>query len=159
MLPEGSQGELVFTALDKKAFPLLRYRTHDICVLTRGTCACGRTFVKMCKPMGRSDDMLIVKGVNVFPSQIEQVLMEQGYPSNYQIILDRVRHSDTIEVRLEMTPETFSDSLAAIAEREKKLVSALKEMLGIVVRVRLVAPKSIARSEGKAVRVIDNRKI
>jgi len=159
VLPEGSQGELVFTALDKKAFPLLRYRTHDICVLTHGTCSCGRTFVKMCKPMGRSDDMLIVKGVNVFPSQIEQVLMEQGYPSNYQIILDRVHHSDTIEVRVEMTTDTFSDSLAEIAEREKKLVSELKEMLGIVVKVRLVAPKSIARSEGKAVRIIDNRKI
>ena len=109
--------------------------------------------------MGRSDDMLIVKGVNVFPSQIEQVLMEQGYPSNYQIILDRVHHSDTIEVRVEMTTDTFSDSLAEIAEREKKLVSELKEMLGIVVKVRLVAPKSIARSEGKAVRIIDNRKI
>jgi phenylacetate-CoA ligase len=159
VLPEGSQGELVFTALDRKAFPLLRYRTHDICVLTQGACSCGRTFVKMCKPMGRSDDMLIVKGVNVFPSQIEQVLMEQGYPSNYQIILDRVHHSDTIEVRVEMTTDTFSDSLAEIAEREKKLVSELKEMLGIVVKVRLVAPKSIARSEGKAVRIIDNRKI
>ena len=158
-LPEGSQGELVFTSLDKEAFPLLRYRTHDICVLTREKCSCGRTFVKMCKPMGRSDDMLIVKGVNVFPSQIEQVLMEQGYPSNYQIILDRVNHSDTIEVLVEMTAGTFSDSLAQIAQQEKKLVGALKRMLGIVVKVRLVAPKSIARSEGKAVRIIDNRKI
>ena len=158
-LPEGSQGELVFTALDKEAFPLLRYRTHDICVLTREKCSCGRTFVKMCKPMGRSDDMLIVKGVNVFPSQIEQVLMEQGYPSNYQIVLDRVNHSDTIEVLVEMTADTFSDSLAKIAEQEKRLVSELKKMLGIVVKVRLVAPKSIARSEGKAVRLIDKRKI
>ena len=158
-LPEGSQGELVFTSLDKEAFPLLRYRTHDICVLTREKCSCGRTFVKMCKPMGRSDDMLIVKGVNVFPSQIEQVLMEQGYPANYQIVLDRVNHSDTIEVLVEMTADTFSDSLAQIAQQEKKLLAALKRMLGIVVKVRLVAPKSIARSEGKAVRLIDKRKI
>jgi len=158
-LPEGTQGELVFTALDKEAFPLIRYRTHDICVLTREKCACGRTFVKMCKPMGRSDDMLIVKGVNVFPSQIEQVLMEQGYPANYQIVLDRVNHTDTIEVLVEMTADTFSDSLARISAQEKQLVSALKGMLGIAVKVRLVAPKSIARSEGKAVRLIDKRKI
>lgn len=158
-LPEGSQGELVFTALDKQAFPLMRYRTHDICVLNREKCSCGRTFVKMCKPMGRSDDMMIVKGVNVFPSQIETVLMEQGYAANYQIVLDRINHSDTIEVLLEMTADTFSDSLAEIAEREKKLVAALKAMLGIVVKVRLVAPKSIERSEGKAKRIIDKRKI
>jgi len=158
-LPEGSQGELVFTALDKEAFPIVRYRTHDICILTREKCSCGRTFVKMCKPMGRSDDMLIVKGVNVFPSQIEQVLMEQGYPANYQIILDRVNHSDTIEVLVEMTADTFSDSLAQIGKQEKQLVSALKAMLGIVVKVRLVAPKSITRSEGKAIRLIDKRKI
>ena len=158
-LPDGSQGELVFTSLSKKAFPLLRYRTHDICVLSREKCSCGRTFVKMCKPMGRSDDMLIVKGVNVFPSQIETVLIEQGYPANYQIIVDRIGHSDTIEVLVEMTPETFSDSLGKITEMEKNLVSALKGMLGIYAKVRLVAPKSIARSEGKAVRVIDRRKI
>ncbi len=158
-LPDGEQGELVFTAIDKEAFPIMRYRTHDICVLTRKACSCGRTFVKMCKPMGRSDDMLIVKGVNVFPSQIEQVLMECGCSSNYQIIVDRVNHSDTIEVLVEMTADTFSDSLAKIAQKEKQLVSALKGMLGIVVKVRLVAPKSITRSEGKAVRIIDRRKI
>ena len=109
--------------------------------------------------MGRSDDMLIVKGVNVFPSQIEAVLLEQGYPANYQIVVDRVNHSDTLEVMVEMTPENFSDSLAKIAEMEKGLVVALKAMLGIYAKVRLVAPKSIARSEGKAVRIIDNRKI
>ena len=159
VLPEGSCGELVFTALDKEAFPLLRYRTHDICVLTREKCSCGRTFVKMCRPMGRSDDMLIVKGVNVFPSQIETVLMEQGYPANYQIIVDRVNHSDTLEVLVEMTPDSFSDSLGKITRMEQTLVAALKEMLGIVVKVRLVAPKSIERSEGKAVRIIDKRKI
>ena len=159
VLPEGSKGELVFTAITKEAFPLLRYRTRDICVLTREKCACGRTHVKMSKPMGRSDDMLIVKGVNVFPSQIETVLLEQGYPANYQIIVDRVNNSDSIEVMVEMTPENFSDNLGKITEMEKGLVSALKAMLGIYAKVRLVAPKSITRSEGKAVRVIDKRKI
>jgi len=159
VLPEGSKGELVFTAITKKAFPLLRYRTRDICVLTRKPCSCGRTHIKMSKPMGRSDDMLIVKGVNVFPSQIETVLLAQGYPANYQIVVDRVNHSDTLEVMVEMTPENFSDSLAKITAMEKSLVEALKAMLGIYAKVRLVAPKTIARSEGKAVRIIDKRKI
>ena len=159
VLPEGAKGELVFTCITKEAFPLLRYRTRDICVLTRETCACGRTHVKMSKPMGRSDDMLIVKGVNVFPSQIEAVLLEQGYPANYQIIVDRVNHSDTLEVMVEMTPENFSDSLAKVTSMEKSLVAALKAMLGIYAKVRLVAPKTIARSEGKAVRIVDKRKI
>ena len=159
VLPEGSKGELVFTCITKEAFPLLRYRTRDICVLSRKPCSCGRTHVKMCKPMGRSDDMLIIRGVNVFPSQIETVLLEQGYQANYQIIVDRVNNSDTFEVMVEMTPENFSDSLAKIAEMEKGLVSALKAMLGIAAKVKLVAPKTIARSEGKAVRVIDKRKI
>lgn len=159
VLPDGSQGELVFTSITKEAFPLLRYRTRDICVLTREKCSCGRTLVKMCKPMGRSDDMLIVKGVNVFPSQIETVLIEQGYQANYQIIVDRVNNSDTLEVMVEMTQDNFSDNLGKITEMEKSLVAALKAMLGIYTKVRLVAPKSITRSEGKAVRVIDKRKI
>lgn len=159
VLPEGSKGELVFTSITKQGFPLLRYRTKDICVLSRKECSCGRTLVKMSKPMGRSDDMLIIKGVNVFPSQIEAVLLEQGYPANYQIIVDRVAHSDTIEILVEMTPEIFSDSLSNITEMEKSLVAALKAMLGIATKVRLVDPKSIARSEGKAVRIIDKRKI
>ena len=159
VLPEGSKGELVFTAITKEAFPLLRYRTRDICVLSRKKCSCGRTHIKMSKPMGRSDDMLIIRGVNVFPSQIETVLMQQGYPANYQIIVDRVNNSDTFEVMVEMTPELFSDSLAQIAQSEKALVNALKAMLGIAAKVKLVAPKSITRSEGKAVRVIDKRKI
>ena len=159
VLPEGTQGELVFTSLTKKAFPLLRYRTKDICVLSREKCSCGRTFIRMSKPRGRSDDMLIIKGVNVFPSQIETVLIDNGYSPNYQIIVDRVNNSDTIEVLVEMTPDLFSDELADITEREKKLVAELKSMLGIYAKVRLVAPKSIARSEGKAVRIIDNRKI
>ncbi len=159
VLPEGSKGELVFTSITKEAFPLLRYRTKDICVLSRKKCSCGRTHVKMSKPMGRSDDMLIIRGVNVFPSQIETVLLQQGYSANYQIIVDRVNHSDTFEVMVEMNPEMFSDSLAKIASAEKKLVDALKSMLGIAAKVKLVAPKTIARSEGKAVRVIDKRKI
>ena len=159
VLPEGSKGELVFTAITKEAFPLLRYRTRDICVLTREKCKCGRTHVKMSKPMGRSDDMLIIRGVNVFPSQIETVLLQQGYPANYQIIVDRVNNSDTFEVMVEMNPGMFSDSLAKITAAEKELVSALKAMLGIAAKVKLVAPKSITRSEGKAVRVIDKRKI
>ena len=159
VLPIGSKGELVFTAIDKEAFPLLRYRTRDICVLSREKCSCGRTHVKMSKPMGRSDDMLIIRGVNVFPSQIETVLMQQGYPANYQIIVDRVNNNDTFEILVEMMPAMFSDSLAKIAEAEKSLVAALKAMLGISAKVRLVAPKSITRSEGKAVRVIDKRKL
>ena len=159
VLPLGSKGELVFTAIDKEAFPLLRYRTKDICVLRREKCSCGRTHVKMSKPMGRSDDMLIIRGVNVFPSQIETVLMQQGYPANYQIVVDRVNNNDTFEILVEMMPAMFSDSLAKIAEAEKALVSALKAMLGISAKVRLVAPKSITRSEGKAVRVIDKRKL
>jgi len=159
VLPEGSKGELVFTAITKEAFPLLRYRTRDICVLSRKKCSCGRTHVKMSKPMGRSDDMLIIRGINVFPSQIETVLIQQGYPANYQIIVDRVNNSDTFEVMVEMTPEMFSDSLAKVARAEKELVGALKSMLGIAAKVKLVAPKSITRSEGKAVRVIDKRKI
>ena len=159
VVPEGSKGELVFTAITKKAFPLLRYRTRDICILNRKKCSCGRTHVKMSKPMGRSDDMLIIRGINVFPSQIETVLIQQGYSANYQIIVDRVNNSDTFEVMVEMNPEMFSDSLAKITQAEKELVGALKAMLGIAAKVKLVAPKSITRSEGKAVRVIDKRKI
>lgn len=159
VLPYGEKGELVFTSITKEAFPLLRYRTKDICVLNAEPCACGRTHVRMAKPMGRSDDMLIVKGVNVFPSQIETVLMNDGYPANYQIIVTREHHSDRIEVQVEMTPEMFSDSLKDITKREKQLVNDLKAMLGIYCVVKLVAPRSIPRSEGKAKRVIDQRNL
>ena len=158
VLPEGSKGELVFTSLDKEAFPLIRYRTRDITILTREKCSCGRTFIKMKKPMGRSDDMMIIRGVNVFPSQIEAVLLNKGYAPNYQILVDRVNNTDTFEILVEMLPEDFSDTPKVITKKEKKLQSAMKEMLGINPTIRLVAPKSIARSEGKAVRVIDNRK-
>lgn len=159
VLPDGEKGELVFTSITKEAFPLLRYRTRDICVLNREKCPCGRTHVKMSKPMGRSDDMLIVKGVNVFPSQIEMVLLNNGLTSNYQIIVDREKHSDTIEVRVEMTPEFFSDSLSQLAAKEKEIVSELKSVLGIYAAVKIVEPKRIVRSEGKAVRVIDRRNL
>ncbi|WP_026661564.1 phenylacetate--CoA ligase family protein [Butyrivibrio proteoclasticus] len=159
VLPEGSQGELVFTAIDKKAFPMLRYRTRDICKLSRGKCSCGRTFIKMAKPMGRSDDMLIVRGVNVFPSQIETVLINNGYPANYQIVVDRQNNTDSLDVQVEMTPEMFTDNVGEIEERQKKLAADMHSMLGIKVRISLLAPKSIARSEGKAIRVIDKRKI
>ena len=159
VLPLGSVGELVFTSLDKEAFPLLRYRTRDICRLTREPCPCGRTHVKMCKPMGRSDDMLIIRGVNVFPSQIETVLINEGYSPNYQIIVDRVSNNDTIDVNVELSPEQFHDTIKEIAKLEKNLEAALRTMLGIGPKVHLVAPKTIARSEGKAKRVIDNRKL
>ena len=159
VLPEGEKGELVFSCITKEAFPLLRYRTRDICVLSRKKCSCGRTHVKMSKPMGRSDDMLIVKGVNVFPSQIETVLLNKGYPANYQIIVSRENNSDILEVQVEMTPEMFSDTVSQISTKEKELIGALKAMLGIYAKVQLVAPKTIARSEGKAVRIIDKRKV
>ncbi|MDR2610852.1 MAG: phenylacetate--CoA ligase [Clostridiales Family XIII bacterium] len=159
VLPLGSKGELVFTCITKQAFPLLRYRTRDICILTRDECSCGRTLIKMHKPMGRSDDMLIIRGVNVFPSQIETVLMNAGYPANYLIIVDRVNHTDTFEVQVEMTDEMFSDEVKLIEAREKDLLTRMRAMLGISPKVTLVNPRSIARSEGKAVRVIDNRKI
>ena len=159
VLPEGSKGELVFTSLDKEAFPLLRYRTRDICVLSRKKCSCGRTLIKMAKPMGRTDDMLIIRGVNVFPSQIETVLLKEGYEPNYQIIVDRVNNNDTFEVNVEMTADQFTDKVSDILAMEKTLAEAMKTMLGINPKVRLVAPKSITRSEGKAVRVIDKRKL
>ncbi len=158
VLPEGSVGELVFTAIDKQAFPMMRYRTHDICSLTREKCSCGRTHVRMTRLMGRSDDMLIIRGVNVFPSQIETVLLNYGYSANYQIIVDRVGTTDSFEVRVEMTPEMFTDNLGVITERQKELVRGLNSMLGLTAVVTLVAPKTIERSEGKAVRVIDRRK-
>ena len=159
VLPEGSKGELVFTALDKEAFPLLRYRTRDICILSREQCSCGRTHVKMCKPMGRSDDMLIIRGVNVFPSQIETVLLNEGYTPNYQIEIGRKNNTDTLDIYVEVDPSRVSDKIADIQDMEAGLASAMRTMLGIGPKIHLVPPKTIARSEGKAVRVIDNRKL
>ena len=159
VLPDGEVGELVFTSITKEAFPLLRYRTRDLCVLSRKKCSCGRTLVKMAKPMGRSDDMMIIRGVNVFPSQIETVLIAEGYAPNYIIEVDRVNNSDTLDISVEMKPEQFSDKVKDMQDQERALALAIKTMLGINPKVHLVSPKSIARSEGKAVRVIDKRKL
>ena len=159
VLPEGTQGELVFTCIAKEAFPILRYRTRDIGVITRGKCSCGRTLVKMTKPRGRTDDMLIIRGVNVFPSQIETVLLDKGYTANYQIVVDRANNFDSIEVQVEISNEIFSDTVRGLAERAKDLAAALKTILGVSAKVTLLEPNSIPRSEGKAVRVIDKRKL
>ena len=158
-LPDGEKGELVFTAITKQAFPLLRFRTKDIGILNRSKCGCGRTFVRMTKPMGRTDDMLIIRGVNVFPSQIETVLLQNGYQANYQIIVGRENNNDTFEIKVEMVPEKFSDVVSEVNKQEKDLEHALLTVLQIKAKVKLVAPKTIARSEGKAKRVIDTRKL
>ena len=158
-LPEGEKGELVFTSITKEAFPLLRYRTRDICVLSRKKCSCGRTLIKMAKPMGRSDDMLIIRGVNVSPSQIETVLLNCGYTPHYQILVDRINNTDTLDVNVELEPEAFAAAKEQLPEKERALATAIKTMLGISPKVHLVEPKSIIRSEGKAVRVIDKRKL
>ena len=162
VLPDGTKGELVFTSITKEAFPLLRYRTRDICVLDRTPCSCGRTHVRMPKPMGRSDDMLIIRGVNVFPSQIEEVLLKvsgENITPNYQIIVGRENNTDTLDINVEMSEQMFSDDIRSVETLEKKIVSQLRSMLGIGAKVHLVNPKTIARSEGKAIRVIDKRKI
>ncbi len=162
VLPDGEKGELVFTCITKEAFPVIRYRTKDICVLTREKCSCGRTHVKMAKPMGRSDDMMIIRGVNVFPSQIEEVLLKVSggeITPNYQIVVDRVNNTDTLDINVEMSSEIFADDIKTIQAIEKRIVDKLRSMLGIGAKVHLVNPKSIERSEGKAKRVIDNRKL
>ena len=159
VLPEGSVGELVFSCITKKAFPLLRYRTRDLCILTREKCYCGRTHVRMKKPTGRSDDMMVIKGVNVWPSQIETVILNQGYQANYQIVVDRVNNKDRIELQVELTPEMAADPKLNVKKREAEIKAGLKSMLGIGVDVSVVDPKTIVRSEGKAVRVIDKRKL
>jgi len=160
VLPEGSVGELVFTAITKEAMPLIRYRTRDIASLSKQKCSCGRTLVKMAKPTGRSDDMLIIRGINVFPSQIESVLLELGDTApHYLIIVDRVDNLDVMEVQVEMTDAMFSDTVRHIEEKERAIKAALESTLRISPKVTLVAPKTIQRSEGKAKRIIDKRKI
>lgn len=159
-LPDGQQGELVFTTIGKEGLPLIRYRTRDICSLRRETCKCGRTLVKMSKPCGRTDDMLIIRGVNVFPSQVESVLLDLGLAApHYMLIVDRKGSLDTLEVQVEVSDEMFSDSVRKIEDTEKQIARALDSTLGISAIVTLVEPKSIERSEGKAKRVIDKRKI
>ena len=156
---DGEKGEIVFSCITKEAFPILRYRTKDIGAVTHEKCACGRTFVRMSKPMGRTDDMLIIRGVNVFPSQIETVLLKTGHSPNYQIEVDRVNNLDTIAVRVEMNEATFSDTVSVISQRERALAEAIKSLIGVAVKVILVSPGSIERSTGKAKRVIDHRKL
>ena len=161
VLPEGEQGELVFTTLTKEGVPVIRYRTRDICSLNYEQCECGRTFVRMNKPTGRSDDMMIIRGVNVFPSQIEEVLLRigEGVTPNYQIIVGRENNTDTLDINVEMTEKLFADDVKSIEKIERKIVSDLRSVLGIGAKVHLVNPKTIARSEGKAKRVIDNRNL
>lgn len=161
VLPEGATGELVFTTLTKEGFPVIRYRTRDICTLIYEPCKCGRTHIRMKKPQGRSDDMLIIRGVNVFPSQIEEVLLRvnENVTPNYQIIVDRVNNNDTFDINVEMSEKMFGDDVRTIELIERKITGELRSVLGIGAKVHLVNPKSIERSEGKAKRVIDNRKV
>lgn len=158
-LPDGTYGELVFTCIGKEALPLMRYRTRDICSLNHLPCECGRTLVRMSKPRGRTDDMLIIRGINVFPSQIESVLLELGMDPNYQLVVDRVGNLDTLEVQVEMNEGMFGDTVRSLESIEHKIGNALQSTLNIVAKVRLLEPKSIPRSEGKAKRVIDKRKL
>ena len=161
VLPEGAQGELVFTTITKEGFPLIRYRTRDICSLNYEPCKCGRTHVRMNKPQGRTDDMLIIRGVNVFPSQIEEVLLNVGgnVTPNYQIIVDRENNTDTFQVNVEMSEALFTEGMKGIEKTTKLISEKLRSTLGIGPKVNLVNPKSIERSEGKAKRVIDKRKL
>ena len=159
-LPAGESGELVFTSITKEAFPVIRYRTRDICRLNAEPCKCGRTHIRMCKPNGRTDDMLIIRGVNVFPSQIEEVLLKvsgNNITPNYQIVVDRVNNVDTFDINVEMSESFFSDNIKAIEALERNITEQLRSMLGIGAKVHLVNPMTIARSEGKAKRVIDHR--
>ncbi|MBE6850717.1 MAG: phenylacetate--CoA ligase, partial [Ruminococcus sp.] len=159
-LPYGTPGELVFTTITKKGMPMLRYRTHDICTLNPEKCACGRTTVRMGRITGRTDDMIIVRGVNVFPSQIETVLVRtQGVAPHYLLVVDRVNNADTLEVQVEMTEEAFTDSLANMQRLQKEIAAEIKSVVGVMAKITICPPKSLPRSEGKAKRVIDNRKL
>ncbi|TLM97877.1 phenylacetate--CoA ligase, partial [bacterium] len=160
VLPYGQKGELVFTTIMKEAFPVIRYRTRDICVLHEDECACGRTFVRMEKVMGRTDDMLIIRGVNVFPSQVESVLLENGDTEpHYQLVVDRKGLLDELEIRVEVSEQMFSDEVRRLEELEKKLRHEIGSVLGINGKIKLVEPGTIPRSEGKAKRVVDRREL
>jgi phenylacetate-CoA ligase len=158
-LPDGAYGELVFTCIGKEALPLVRYRTRDISALVREKCSCGRSVVRMHKPKGRSDDMLIIRGVNVFPSQVEHVILDQGFEPNYQIVVERIDNLDVMTVMVELSDAVFSDSMADISSAERRLKNAMLSTLGVSASIKLVDPRSLPRSEGKAVRVIDKRGI
>jgi phenylacetate-CoA ligase len=160
VLPPGSEGELVFTSVTKEAFPIIRYRTRDITSITREPCVCGRTLCRMHKVSGRTDDMLIIRGVNVFPSQIESVLMDmEEVEPHYQLVVDREGNLDNLTVMVEVGEGAFSDEVKSLQNLERSITKNIKETIGVSAKVRLVEPKTIARSEGKAVRVIDNRKV
>lgn len=159
VLPEGAQGELVITTITKEGIPLIRYRTRDITSLTYAPCICGRTHARLARMSGRSDDMLIIRGVNVFPSQIESILVRvEGVEPHYLLIVDREENLDTLEVQVEVGEELFSDEIKVLQSLAKRIEKEIKENLGVSSRVKLVEPKTIQRSEGKARRVIDNRK-
>ena len=158
-LPYGEYGELVFTSINKEGMPLIRYRTHDICSLNPEKCACGRTHVRMSRIVGRTDDMMVIRGVNVFPSQIESVLLStQGVSANYVLVVDRINNQDTLEVRVELNDEMFTDTVSGIEKLRDEIKEKIKSVVGISAKVQFVPAKSITRSEGKAKRVIDNRK-
>lgn len=160
VLPAGQQGELVFTCITKEALPLIRYRTRDIATLVYDKCECGRTLVRMLKPQGRTDDMLIIRGVNVFPSQIESALLSvDNKATNYFLEVDRVNNLDTLEVQVEMREDMFGDEIKTLEAYKKKVKSAIDSAIGVGVNVKLVEPKTLARSTGKAVRVNDKRAI
>lgn len=160
VLPAGQQGELVFTCITKEALPLIRYRTRDIATLIYEPCKCGRTHVRMLKPQGRTDDMLIIRGVNVFPSQIESALLSvDNKATNYLLVVDRVNNLDTLEVQLELRDDMFGDNIKDVEAYKRKVKSAIDSAIGVGVNIKLLEPKSLARSMGKATRCIDNRKI
>jgi phenylacetate-CoA ligase len=160
VLPPGSIGELVFTTITKEGLPLIRYRTRDLTRLTYEKCRCGRTMVRMEKCLGRSDDMLIIRGVNLFPSQVESVLLEMSeIKPHYLLIVDRVNNLDTLELQVEVEEEYFQDKISQLQELRQRLQSNLESSLGLGIKVTLVEPKTIERSEGKAKRVIDKRKL
>jgi len=160
VLPYGTPGELVFTTITKEAFPVIRYRTRDLSVLDPEPCRCGRTIVRMGRIQGRSDDMLIIRGVNVFPSQIESVIMETKHlEPHYQLVVERIGTLDQLTVLVEVNEAMFSDEIKNLQSIERELERSIRETLGVAAQVRLVEPKGIQRSEGKAVRVIDKRKI
>lgn len=158
-VPDGTVGELVFTCIGKEALPLIRYRTRDLCYITHEKCSCGRTTVRMSKPLGRSDDMLIIRGINVFPSQIEHVLLECGMQPNYHITVDRVNNLDVMSVEVEVAPDMFSDTVKGMESLKKRLEAALQNVLNVHAEIKLAEYGSIPRFEGKAKRVTDNRKI
>jgi phenylacetate-CoA ligase len=160
VLPDGTEGELVLTTLCKRAMPMIRYRTRDITSLAADRCACGRTLRRICRIARRSDDMLIIRGVNLFPSQIEAALLRvEGTLPHYQIVVDRKKGLDTLQVQVEVTAEMFSDTVGGLEKLQRKLAHSIESITGIHADIRLVAPHTIQRSEGKAKRVIDNRKL